>query len=98
MRFRLSFSVDVGSTEMGGSVFMNDWAKQTASELRARDEQRAENNATERQHEKLRNEQGPVLWENVQRYVQTKCEELNTDYGRTIGRAILTLVPTSPSD
>src|ERR1017187_1099725 len=84
MRLHLQFWVDLGSTESGGSVFMNDWGKETASKLKAEAQSIAQEAAAQLHREKLRNDQGPRLWNEVREHTKAKCANLNREYGEDV--------------
>ena len=63
---------------------MNDWGKENANKLRAETQYMAQRAATQLQHEKLRTEQGPRLWNEVREQIKAKCAELNREYGEEI--------------
>lgn len=63
---------------------MGDWGKETANKLRAQTEYQAQENAAQLQREKLRQDQGPRLWNEVRDHVKTKCASLNREYGEEV--------------
>ena len=63
---------------------MSDWGKETANKLRANAQVMAQEAAAQLQREKLRNDQGPRLWNEVREHVKAKCASLNREYGDEI--------------
>lgn len=61
--------------------FMSDWVKESAAKLRAQNEAQAKESAAQLQREKLRQEQGPRLWNEVREHARVKCAELNRELG-----------------
>src|ERR1035441_4130077 len=78
MRLRLSFSVNLGSTETGGDITMGDWADNALKRLS--DQQTNKQTQTDAFLEKrrVRRDFGMPLWLEVREKVKTNCADLNT--------------------
>ena len=63
---------------------MSDWVRDTVSKLRAQADSQAQEAAAQLQREKLRQQQGPILWNEVREHVKTKCASMNHEYGEEI--------------
>jgi len=63
---------------------MGDWGKEAANRLRAQNDSQANENAAQLQREKLRQEQGPRLWNEVRDHVKAKCSSLNREFGENV--------------
>lgn len=61
-----------------------DWSKEAAKRLRERSALERQQQSLVLQEEKIRGEQGPYLWAEVQKKVKDMCEGLNREYGEII--------------
>lgn len=63
---------------------MGDWGKEAASRLKVQAQAMEQEAAAQLHREKLRNDQGPRLWNEVREHVKAKCAHLNREYGEEV--------------
>jgi hypothetical protein len=77
MRLHLQFSVDLGSTESGGSVFMSDWADKALKRLSDHRINQRNQDEVFLEKQRIKRTQGFPLWLEVRKSVKANCSDFN---------------------
>ena len=81
MRLQLKFLVDLGSTESGGSVFMNDWADKALKRIEDRRINQRNQDEVFLEKQRIKRAQGFPLWLEVRKHVEANCSDFNLKAG-----------------
>ena len=84
MHLRLSFSLDLGPTDEGGSVFMSDWALKAVKRLKSQQQDQRIQDEVFLEKQRIKRVYGLPLWLKVRENVRLNCSDFNREAGKEI--------------